>query len=382
MQTRPLGRTGLHVSRLGFGAMRLPMTRDGEHVDMDVAVDLIGSALDARINYIDSGYFYCKGESETAVGLAVRGRRENIILSTKLPLGEVKTKGDARRVLEEQLRRLGTDRIDVYHLHGLSLERFRDVAEPLGILDDLERARSEGLLRILAFSTHDTPENAATLIDTGHFGSILCQYNLLDQRYAGTLTAARAAGLGVVVMGPVGGGRLGTPNETLSGSVPGTHSTPALALRFVFANPDVDCIISGMSTIGQVRENAELASRGEPLTPAEVRAVEERVAQLKAMADLYCTGCEYCLPCPADVNIPICFEAMNSLRVFGQVEHAFTRYRAIGDPWLKGKPASACTGCGACEEKCPQNIPIRKQLLEVAASFETESIKPDPGVPQ
>lgn len=370
MQYRPF-LPGREVSVLGFGAMRLPTTfvDDQEVVDRDSAIAMIHRALDLGVTYVDTAYGYCKGESERVVGEALVERRDGVLLATKLPVHRCQEAGDARRLLEEQLTRLRTDRIDCYHLHGIGRKAWDEKVVPLGIIDELERARSEGLFTHLAFSFHDQPEVMKELVDTGHFASVLCQYNLLDRRNHEAIAYARSRGLGVVAMGPVGGGRLGSPLEYIREAMGEKASTPELALRFVLAHPDISCALSGMSAMHHVEENCATAADCGVLTEAQQARLDEVIESRQKLADLYCTGCGYCLPCPAGVNIPVVFSAMIDHQVYGFTERALQRYRAIGDKWLPGERADACVHCGECEPKCPQDIPIRAQLLAVDAEL-------------
>jgi predicted aldo/keto reductase-like oxidoreductase len=205
------------------------------------------------------------------------------------------------------------------------------------------------------------------LVDTGYFESMLCQYNLLDRRCEPGIAYAASKGLGVMVMGPVGGGRLGSQSDVVARMLPGNASvsTPELALRFVLSNPNVTVALSGMSTMDHVEQNVATASSGEILSPAEQTSIRATAEENQKFMDLYCTGCQYCMPCPQEVNIPRIFEAMNLQRVWGLHAPARTMYADIGaNQWVKGKKADACIECGECEEKCPQKIPIIDQLKE------------------
>jgi predicted aldo/keto reductase-like oxidoreductase len=212
----------------------------------------------------------------------------------------------------------------------------------------------------------------AKIIDLGIFSSVLCQYNLLDRSNEEALANAKAHGLGTVVMGPVGGGRIaGMSREAAERLGIEVKSSAELALRFVMANPNIDCALSGMSAIEHVIENAATASNAAPLSEAEVEGINAAMIENKRLADLYCTGCNYCGPkCPQQVNIPQIFSAMNNYRVYGIKEHARHQYQSIGQSeWSKGNKADACIECGLCEEHCPQKIEIRKQLKECLEVF-------------
>ena len=380
MHYRPFGKTGAKVSRLGFGAMRLPIRRDdsGKILGLDEAASLVRHAIDHGINYIDSALNYNERESETAVGRALRGLpRERIYLATKNPL-ENDCGGCWRLRLELSLRKLDTDYIDFYHFWGLSLEAYQ--AKTLGENGPLaaaHKAKEEGLIRHLSFSCHDTPENCHKLIDTGEFESMLVQYNLLDRRYADCLRHAHEKGLGTAVMGPVGGGRLGTPSEGIARAT-GGHSTAEVALRFCMANPHVDVVLSGMSDRRMVDENVATASRGQPLSPDDVARIDALVEQNQKLLDLPCTGCGYCAPCPQGVAISDIFQMVQWHTAFGLKRPARQRYAALGHGWQeKQKPATACTECGQCEPKCPQKIPVIEKLKIAHRTLSEESSSDD-----
>jgi predicted aldo/keto reductase-like oxidoreductase len=369
MQYREMGKTGFRISALGFGAMRLPKRADGNGLDAELSVAMLHRAFERGVNYVDTAYMYGDGESERIVGRALKGWRDRVRLSTKLPVWDVKKRDDFRRILGEQLAKLNTDHVDFYHFHSLDEKTWREKVLGFGLLEEMARARDEGMIRFVSFSFHDRPPAMKTIIDSGAFASVLCQYNLIDRANEEMMAYARERCLGVVVMGPVGGGRLGAPTGFVESALPGGRGTPEIALRFVLANPNVSCALSGMSSMEQVERNVAVASDPNPLSAEEYRAVREVSDSRRQLARLYCTGCAYCMPCPHGVNIPVCFESMIQHKVYGMTDPAVRRYRSIGDAWTKGKRAEACVGCGECESKCPQKIPIRAQLKEVAAEL-------------
>ena len=373
MQYRPFGRTGINISTLGFGAMRLPGNPvDGKTVyDEELGIQIIQRAFELGVNYVDTAPYYCDGESEVIVGKALKGWRDKVYLSTKNPI-EDSSGANWRERLEKSLRKLDTDHIDFYHMWGIDWETYeKSIDVPNGPLAEAFRAKEEGLIRHVSFSFHDVPESMIRLIDTGHFETVLCQYNLLDRANEQAIAHAHEKGLGVVVMGPVAGGRLGMPSAAIKNLLPGKiNSSAEIALRFVMANQGVTCALSGMSSLAMVEENARVASNAAPLTSAELLQIENSMNENKKLADLYCTGCKYCMPCPFDVNIPLIFELMNQHRVYGLTEHAREQYAQIGkNEWMPGKNAEACTECGLCETKCPQSIEIRRQLKESHAAL-------------
>jgi len=370
MQYRTFGNTGVKISALGFGVMRLPMTPDGEHVDEELAIPVIQKAYELGVTYYDTAPYYCKHESEMVLGKAIKAWREEILLSTKCPIDSADG-GAYREKLESSLRKLDVSYIDFYHMWGINWKTYEEhIIAPGGPLDEARRAKDEGLIRHISFSFHDTPEALERLIDSGQFETMTVQYNLLDRANEGAIHYARENGLGVVIMGPVGGGRLAGFSSELVGMVKGgVKSNPEVALRFVLSHSGVSCALSGMGTIQMVEENVATASREEPLGEDERAQILAALDETKELADLYCTGCNYCMPCPNDVNIPKNFEYMNYSRVYGLKEYARQAYADLGvknTEWNKGLKAEFCIQCGECEPKCPQSIPIVSQLEEVA----------------
>jgi predicted aldo/keto reductase-like oxidoreductase len=364
MQYRILGRTGLKVSALGFGTMRFRM-QEG-HVDQELATAALHRAMDLGVNYFDSAVGYCHAESEIVLGKALKRRRRGKVISTKYPTWEPYTRkaDDCRRIIEQSLSRLGVSFIDIYHMHSLDWGSAQEVLAKGGAVEGARRAKEEGLVKHLGFSFHDAPERMIDIIKAApDFEVVTCQYNLLDRANEPSMAYAREHGLGVVVMGPVAGGRLGFASEQILRLGPGgSKSSAEVALRFVLSNPNVTVALSGMNTVEMVEENAAVASRKEPLTAQERQRVLEMLEENRRLADLYCTGCGYCMPCPNGVNIPECFQLMNLHRVYGLTEAARKRYARLGEEGNLN--AGACVECGQCEPKCPQKIAIMAQLKE------------------
>lgn len=368
MRYKDFGKTGIKISSLGFGCMRLPMIKANgkDIVDEDKTSEMISYAYKSGVNYYDTAYFYNNSLSEVALGKALKGIRDKVYVSTKSPGHLIKAPGDYRRILEEQLQKLQMEYIDFYHFHGIGYENFLDTDKHSGWIKDAQKAKEEGLIRHISFSFHDQAENMKKLVDLGLFESVLCQYNAIDRSNEEAIAYAKSKGLGVVVMGPLGGGRVsGLPKELAARLGVKVRSSAELALRFVFANANIDCALSGMETLPMVQENVEIASRIDPLRESEVQAINELMTENEKFAQLYCTGCSYCLPCPAEVNIPQIFKMMNYHKIYNITDYAKKGYAEIGtNQWNPGKRADACTECGLCETRCPQKIKIREQLQE------------------
>lgn len=368
MQYTEFGRTGIQVSRLGFGCMRFPSREvDGKKVfDEEESIRMMHRAMELGVNYFDTAPGYCEKQSEIIVGKALKGRRDKVYLSTKYPSGEA-SGDDLERKLETSLKKLDTDYIDFYHMWGISLKTFVERLDtPDGPMARARKLRDAGVIRHISFSFHDAPENMIEIIRRGEgvFASVLCQYNLLDRANEDAIAYAHEQGLGVTIMGPVGGGRLGAPSKVIQDLLPGkVQSSAEMALRFVMNNRNVNIALSGMSSMDMVEENAAVASNMEPLTQAEEARIAASLEENRRLADLYCTGCNYCMPCPKGINIPEIFKMMNYHRVYGLTKFARDNYARIGkEPWLNFQNAAACVQCGACEKKCPQHLHIREQL--------------------
>ncbi len=373
---RELGQTGLKVSQLGFGAMRLPMVGQGEQarVNDELAIPMIHRAFDAGVNYIDTAVFYCNKDSQRAVGEAIRqyhGGRDQIVLSTKNHANGSDEKAWWQN-LEDSLRLLQVESIDIYNLHGINWKAYQEDIEP-NRYPWLIKAKDQGLIKHICCSFHDKLEALENLVRTGRFESITLQYNMLDRQLEPGIALAHEKGIGVVVMGPVGGGRLGASSEVLGSISSSIKRIPELALRFVLSNPHVTVALSGMSTMEQVEENIRVCSDSVTLSPQEKATIAEHLDRLKNMADLYCTGCQYCMPCDQGVKIAQVFAQYNVARVYGLWDVARERYAKLIE---KGVAADACIECGVCEGKCPQHVEIVRQLREAHAALVGEGDGP------
>ncbi len=380
MNYRTLGRTGLKVSALGFGAMRLPMDAEEKTINRELALPMLREALEGGVNYLDSAVGYSNQDSQRCLGEALEEwfatghPRESVVVSTKNPHYDKSDPDTWWRNLENSLERLRVQHIDVYHHHSINWKNFQEhVDGPEGHYRQMEKARQQGLIRHIAFSFHDDVQNFHKLIDTGKFDVATCQYNLIDRSNEEAIAHAHEAGMGVVVMGPVAGGRLGVTSGPLGQSLPsGIATTPELALRYVLANPNVSVALSGMSTIDHVRENLAVASRDSTLSSEELVETESVMQRMRKLADHYCTGCNYCMPCPQNVRIPDVFRQVILHEVYGAQQAAVDGYAFIKRQSEKNGKAMAdgCVECGECEPKCPQRIPIMQRLKDARQMLE------------
>lgn len=364
---RDYGKTGVKVSILGFGCMRLPeYEKDAKHyMDEDKCIELLQTAYINGINYYDTAPYYCHSNSEYIVGKALKPYRNKVFISTKCPCGdELQKPSDYRKQLEQSLKKLDTDYIDFYHFWSLNKGIYDNKVLKLGLLKEARKAKEEGLIKHISFSFHDKPEYIKYIIDTAEImETMLVQYNLLDRSCEEMIAYAASKGLGVAAMGPVGGGRLAAPTD-LYAKLTGKPSiaTYELAFKFVLGNPNINCALSGMQDLDMLHKNLNTVKSEAVLNQEEWEQISQALDQLKKFSDLYCTGCGYCQPCPAEINIPHIFNLFTYHNVYGLTGHAkneFMRYLE------KGKTIKDCEGCGYCESKCPQKLKIRRELARV-----------------
>ncbi|MBR2987175.1 MAG: aldo/keto reductase [Clostridia bacterium] len=376
MNYRDFGKTGEKISALGFGCMRFPEYKEGEKnlVDQDKVDEMIAYAYENGVNYFDTAPYYCNQNSEAALGHAVKGFRDKILISTKCPINAGMGADGYRKFLEQSLTRLGTDHIDFYHFWGINRGSFNDIIVPEGLLEAAQKAKEEGLIRHISFSFHDHPSAIKHIVDTSEergvpMETMLCQYNLLDRSNEEMIKYVNEKGLGTVAMGPVGGGRLAAPTELYT-KLTGKPSiaTYELAFKFCLGNPSLNCALSGMQNLDMVKKNIKVASDDTAFSEEEWEQLGSAMESIKKFSELYCTGCKYCQPCPADINIPRIFEIYTYYNVYGLKDHAKNMMRDYKN--RGGKTFSDCIGCGACEDKCPQHLEIRKNLEKVMKIFE------------
>jgi hypothetical protein len=376
MQFRKFGKLDWDVSVLGFGCMRLP-TVDGNHngpnIDEAEAVRMIHRAMDRGVNYFDTAYIYHEGASEAVLGKALRGHRDRVKIATKSPVWLIQNESDFDRILNEQLRKLQTDHIDFYLLHGLDKKRWNDVVPKYKLLEKAEAAIRDGRICHLGFSFHDNYESFPEIIN-GYDGWTFCQiqYNYMDtENQAGTqgLKLAAAKGLAVVIMEPLLGGRLANPPPAVCQVIersPVKRSPVDWALQWLWDQPEVTTVLSGMSNMEQVNANLDSAAhaRVHSFKPADLKLIAELQQKYRERAAIPCTKCNYCMPCPNGVNIPANFEIYNEAFLHEDVPGARFKYQ-IFIP--EAERASACIACHDCEDNCPQKILISEWMPKVHA---------------
>ena len=353
---RPLGKTGLQVSALGLGCMRLP-----EH-DPDLAAQVVDAAIAAGITYFETTRGYINGKCQHLVAGGLKGRSRGLIVSGKAGVDEGTTADGYRREIDLQMEILGVDYLEFFQVGWFSLGKLEALTKKGGALEALDNARAEGTIGHIGFTGHDKPEGFTKLIETGIFDSLTIPYNMLDRSYAPTIRRAGELGVGVIVMCPVAGGMLASPAPQLQELIPGgATTTSAAALQFVLANPDVSCAASGMNTLEMVNENVATVHSFQGMTEVDRARAERILDEFATLGERFCTDCGYCMDCPNGVDIPRNFRIYNLGRVYGLMDWAKQEYSSME----AGSRAEACVECGECEPKCPNKLPITAQLAEV-----------------
>ena len=352
-----------NVSLLGLGCMRFPLNEDGT-IDEAQAEAMIGRALNAGINYIDTAYPYHKGESEPFLGRALKKYpRNSFYLATKLPVWLVNSVEDAERLFKEQLSRLQTKYIDYYLLHALDAGRWEKLVKE-GIIEWAEAKKASGKIRHLGFSFHDTYPVFREILTYRQWDFCQIQYNYINRAYqAGDegLTYATEKGLAVIIMEPLLGGRLANLSEHVAEVFSKDKTSVEHALDFLWDKKEVSLLLSGMGTEQQVEDNLVYAGRSAVgmLTAEEKKQYEKAKEIYDKMSMVDCTGCAYCMPCPFGLNIPELFKAYNTYGPEGKdgMKREYEKQQVRSD---------SCRSCHRCEKVCPQNIKISEQMKKIA----------------
>ena len=389
MVKRLVKKNGDEIFPLGIGAMRLPTKNNS--IDRESAQEFILYAIENGVNYIDTAYAYHGGESESFLGdiLSLSGSdgvkyRDKIKLSTKLPSWMVRSREDMDAFLNEQLRKLQTDFIDYYYVHSVDLSTILRLKD-LGLYEFLEKAKADGKIRNIGFSYHGSPHEFQTLIDDFRWDMVLVQYNYLDVNAQAGIRGIQYAyenDIAVFVMEPLKGGLLAgeLPPEVsaLFDEVDSSKSSVDWALSWVFNQNEITCVLSGMGSLDQMKENMAIAERVEigSLSDDELDVLDKAQGIFNSMMKINCTGCGYCLPCPKGVNIPDCFNVYNekylfNKKAFGVLPHAMVNYyMVVGGITNKQASAGLCNHCGRCKRLCPQSLDIPNELDRVKSEFE------------
>lgn len=389
MQYRKFGKLDWQVSALGFGAMRLPQFGHdfSSPINEPEAIKIMRYAIDNGVNYIDTAFPYGLGNSERVVGKTLlEGYRQRVRLATKLSSFVLKSSNDFDRYLNAQLKRLQTDKIDYYLLHGLNEQTWKQLCD-WNAIKWAEQKIVEGKIRYLGFSFHDNYNVFKKIIDYyDNWTFCQVQYNFMDENnQAGRKGVEYAArmGLGIVVMEPLRGGQLAKqpPDVVANAWTRGKqHSRVEWALDWLWNQPEISVVLSGMSTMEQVEQNVHYASRSGPntLSASDLELFKGVIEAYQSLAPIQCTECQYCQPCQNGILIPKIFQIYNEVYIYDD-PRAGREYSGPGG--LKEEQrADKCKECGECVKVCPQKIDIPIQLKKAHEAL-TKGRRPPPGPP-
>ncbi len=390
MQYRQMPNSRDKLSALGFGCMRLPTRFGGPAsaaIDKEKAAKLVRDAIDQGVNYLDTAWPYHLGASESFLGSSVLpdGYREKVFVATKLPCFMIRKTEAMRSTFDKQLAKLNVSYIDYYLAHSLDGKTWAAMKD-LGIIAFMDRIKAEGKVRHMGFSFHGKKEDFIEIVDAYPWDFVQVQYNIIDEHFQAGIEGIEYAAkknMGVIVMEPMRGGTLvgKIPFEVkrIYDSAAIRRSAADWAFRWIYNNPYVTVVLSGMGEKAQVDENIRVASEAMPNGMSEkellvINTVKETYHRLLTVG---CTGCAYCMPCPAGIDIPEAFKSLNNYHMFGKTGAKFAHMRFAGVTTSDGKPhwTSSCIDCGKCEGKCPQGIPVRQTFKQVQKELETPLIK-------
>ncbi|HWT27753.1 MAG TPA: aldo/keto reductase [Mobilitalea sp.] len=376
MEYRSIDKLGLKTSLLGFGCMRFPENKDG-NIDYEKAEKMIDEAYRNGVNYYDTAYVYHNQKSENFTGKVLdKYDRSSYYLATKLPCWMVNSVSDAERIFEEQLQRLHKDYIDFYLLHSMNKGIF-DKMVSLGILEFCEKLKKEGKIKYFGFSFHDEYESFAYISQYRNWDFCQIQLNYMDTDIQAGMKGyelTEKLNIPLIIMEPVKGGSLANLPESVTkyfNEVDPEKSVASWALRWVASLPNVKVVLSGMSDAKQVSDNLNTFNNFVKLSDEEKEAVSNAAIALKKRVKNGCTGCAYCMPCPAGVDIPKNFFIWNNHGIYENT--GSTKWLWENDIKDEAK-AKNCISCGQCEEICPQKISIREDLVKLQAEID-EALK-------
>ncbi len=384
MNKRPYKNSGEELSLLGFGCMRLPrLYEDKQDIDYTRGQELIDYAYAHGVNYFDTAYPYHGGESENFVGCALKKYpRETFYLADKMPSWLVKNLGDGKRIFAEQLQKCQVAYFDFYLCHSIStLDEFVKRYEDTGVLNYLRQEKKDGRIRHLGFSFHGTPDVLEQLVDRHEWDFVQIQLNYLDwdmQNAKKEYEMLEKRGIPCTVMEPVRGGSLCNLSEEsvriLKTERP-DQSLASWAIRFAASLPNVITVLSGMSALDQVEDNVKTLTDFEALTQRDHAVLEQAVTAYLKAGTIPCTGCRYCMDCPAGVDIPKVFAVYNECATANHLPISFAGsesyaknaklFSAAYETIPAENRAEHCVGCEKCMKHCPQHIEIPARMREI-----------------
>ncbi|MDR2159261.1 MAG: aldo/keto reductase [Treponema sp.] len=371
METRRYKETGETVSLLGFGLMRLPLQKEGgQEIDRVRAQEMVDHAIDRGVNYFDTAYMYHEGKSEPFAGEALsKHDRKRFNLATKMPLSFIKTEADVERIFLEQLQKCRVEYFDFYLLHNINQDYLK-TAEACRVYEQLKEKQRQGKIRRLGFSFHDRPELLEAVTKKYDWDFAQIQLNYLDwelQNAKEQYQILESRGIPVVIMEPVRGGTLASLCEEsvalFKAAAPGA-SPASWALRFAASLPGVITVLSGMSTMDQLRDNITTMEHFTPLNSEEYRVIEKALAAFRRSGTVPCTACRYCMDCPEGIDIPRALGIYNNYLLATAHRHPMAGFLFDGEYKILGeeKQAHHCIQCNQCSARCPQHINIPRWM--------------------
>ncbi len=383
MKYRIDNKSGNKISILGFGCMRLPSNKN--KIDIDKTEKLFLKAIDKGVNYFDTAYIYPGSEEAIGQIFEKHNLRDKVYIATKLPLFRIKKYSDFDKFFNIQLKRLKTNYIDYYFMHLLATPEQWEKLKSLGVEKWIEEKKKSGQIKQVGFSFHGKRDDFITLVDAYDWDFCQIQYNYININFQAGMTGlkhAYAKGIPVFIMEPLLGGRLANdlPDKAVSIFEKSNSSLSPVgwALKWIWDQPEVTMLLSGMNHMSQLVENIELANNStvNMFSKKDHDAVEEVIEVFNATYKIPCTGCNYCMPCPHNINIPGCFAAYNSSFVHskgvGLQQYIMNTGAVVGS----SATASNCVKCGKCEKHCPQNIAISSEMDVVKSRMEPFWFKP------
>lgn len=363
-------KNGEKISMLGFGCMRF--TKKGTGIDLRKAEREILTAYKEGVNYYDTAYIYPGSEDALGQILAKHKLREKVNIATKLPQYLIRNREALDKYFNEEMSRLRTNYVDYYLMHHLTDVAMWEKLKAMGILKWIHEKKASGQIRNIGFSYHGNTDNFLTILGDYDWDFCQIQYNYMDEvSQAGVkgLKAAAERGIPVIIMEPLRGGKLVNllpPRAKRVIEKYGHGWSPAeLAFRWLYNQPEVTCVLSGMNSVEMVRENCRVAGEATAghFTKRDYKLIEVVKREIRAKEKVGCTGCRYCMPCPKGVDIPGTFHCYNTMFIEGKSTGRFQYAQTVG---LTKEPAfaSQCIECGKCELHCPQGLPIREKLKE------------------
>ncbi len=374
-------RYGNDLSLLGYGCMRFSL-KNGKP-DVDKTEQEILAAIEGGVNYFDAAYIYPHIEETLGEILGRNGIRDKVRIATKLPHYLLKKPEDIDRIFTEELKRLRTDHVDYYLMHMLPDVKVWEKLVNFGIVGWLAEKKQSGAIGQVGFSYHGGPDLFMELLEVYDWDFCQIQYNYLDENTQAGVTglkAAAAKGIPVVIMEPLRGGRLVNklPKDAKAvfDAYPVRRSPAEWAFRWLFDQPEVTVVLSGMNSLEMVEENLRIASENTvgSISEEERKVYQKVVEVIRSEIKVGCTGCRYCMPCPHNVDIPGIFAAYNRRYTDGLFQ-ALRDYAMCQVLKRDQTVITNCVGCGACERHCPQHIEIRKELKNAGKILENPIVK-------